>query len=107
MSELYAMSQKEIADVLGLQHCKKLCIKMEVGEVVKVEAECFVEKDGIVKTLSVLKRFEWVEKDENPPEPSISDAQREHGLDQFKRGYPGAWRDTSVEAVSEEVKGNG
>ena len=99
MSELYAMSQKEIADVLGLQHCKKLCIKMEVGEVVKVEAECFVEKDGVVQALSILKRFEWVEKPANapdvpvPPAPSLSDAQREFELDQFKRGYPGAWRE--------------
>ena len=101
MSDLYTMSQKEIADVLGLRHCKKLCLKMEVGLPVIVEAECHVEKDGVLSTLTILKRFEWVEKDKNapdvpvPPEPSISDAQREFGLDQFKRGFPGAWRDVS------------
>ncbi len=51
---------KEIADALGIKHCRKLDIRID--KLVTVEAEFFPEIDGIKQLVPILKRFELVEK---------------------------------------------
>lgn len=53
---------KEIADALGIKHCRKLDIRMRMDEIVTVEAEFFPEIDGIKQLVPILKKFELVEK---------------------------------------------
>lgn len=55
---------KEISDVLGLKHVRKLIIHMEVGKIVTVEAEFYPEVDGIRQLPAILKRFNLVEEAE-------------------------------------------
>ena len=54
---------KEIADALGIKHCRKLDIRMRMDEIVTVEAEFFPEIDGIKQLVPILKRFELVERE--------------------------------------------
>ena len=53
---------KEIANALGIKHCRKLDIHMRMNELVTVEAEFFPEIDGIKQLVPILKRFELIEK---------------------------------------------
>ena len=49
---------KEIANALGIKHCRKLDIRMRIDEIVTVEAEFFPEIDGIKQLVPILKKFE-------------------------------------------------
>ena len=55
---------KEIADALGIKHCRKLVIHIPLKEIVTVEAEFYPEIDGVKQLLPILKRFELVDKSE-------------------------------------------
>ncbi len=58
---------KEIADALGIKHCRKLDIRMRVDEIVTIDAEFYPEIDGIKQLVPILKEFVLVEKKpENP-----------------------------------------
>lgn len=54
---------KEIADALGIKHCRKLDIHISLKEFVTIEAEFYPEIDGVKQLLPVLKRYELVEKE--------------------------------------------
>lgn len=54
---------KEIADALGIKHCRKLDIHIHTDEIVTVEAEFYPEIDGIKQLVPILKRYELVEKE--------------------------------------------
>ena len=53
---------KEIAEALGIKHCRKLDIRMRMDEIVTIEAEFFPEIDEIKQLVPILKKFELVEK---------------------------------------------
>ena len=53
---------KEIADALGIKHCRKLDIHIPLKEIVTVEAEFFPEIDGVKQLLPILKKYKLVEK---------------------------------------------
>ena len=53
---------KEICDVLGLKHVRKLDIHMAYDEIITVTAEFFPEVDGVKQFIPILKKFELVEK---------------------------------------------
>ena len=52
----------KIATILGLKRCRKLQIKMDVGSIVTVEAECYVEQKSLRQIGTILKKYELVEK---------------------------------------------
>lgn len=52
----------DIAEALGIKHCRKLVLRMEVNEPVIVEAEYYPEKDGLKALVPILKQFMLVEK---------------------------------------------
>lgn len=57
---------KEIADVLGLKNCRSLDLHMSVDGMVVVNAECYIEEDGMKQIPAVLKKFKLIEiKDNN------------------------------------------
>lgn len=49
---------KEIADALGIKHCRKLDIRIRTDEIVTVEAEYYPEIDGVKQLLPILKKYE-------------------------------------------------
>ena len=49
---------KEISDVLGLKHVKKLDIHMAHDEITTVEAVMYPEIDGVKQLPAILKKFE-------------------------------------------------
>lgn len=57
--EVYA---KEICDALGLKHVKRLVITMGHEEVFTVEAEMYMEIDGVKQLPAIIKHFELVPK---------------------------------------------
>ena len=54
---------KEIADALGIKHCRKLDIHIPLKGVVTIEAEFYPEIDGVKQLLPILKKYELVEKE--------------------------------------------
>ena len=52
---------KEICDVLGLKHVRKLDIHMEVDKTITAEVECYLDIDGVRQFPTILKKFELVE----------------------------------------------
>jgi len=54
---------KEIADALGIKHCRKLDIRIRTDEIVTIEAEFFPEIDGIKQLEPIFKKYELVEKE--------------------------------------------
>ena len=55
---------KQIADSLGIKHCKRLSINFVYNELVKVTAEFYPEIDGVKQFPAILKEFNLVEKKE-------------------------------------------
>lgn len=53
---------KEIADALGIKHCRKFVIHIPLKEKVTVEAEFLPEIDGVKQLLPIIKKYELVEK---------------------------------------------
>ncbi|GAG97002.1 unnamed protein product [marine sediment metagenome] len=53
---------KEIADALGIKHCRKLDIRMRWDEIITIEAEFYPEIDGVKQLVPILKKFRLVEK---------------------------------------------
>jgi hypothetical protein len=51
---------KEICDALGLKHVRKLDLHFEAGGVATVEAEIYLEEDGVRKLPAVLKKFNLI-----------------------------------------------
>jgi len=51
---------KEIAEALGIKHCKKLHLKMEVNSIVTVDAEFYPEIDGVMQLPAILKKYKLV-----------------------------------------------
>lgn len=67
---------KEIAEALGIKHCKKLDIRMRLDEIVTVEAKFYPEIDGVKQLEPIFKKYELVERTE------------EYGLDGDKTPVP-------------------
>jgi len=53
---------KRIADVLGIKHCRNLTIKMKSNNLVIVEAEFFLDIDGVEQLEPIFKEYKLVEK---------------------------------------------
>jgi len=53
---------KEIADALGIKHCRSLTIKMRLESIVTIEAEFYPEIDGMKQLSPIFKRYKLVEK---------------------------------------------
>ncbi len=48
---------ERIAEIFGIQHCRRLEIKMEVNKVVTVLAEFYPEEDQLNKAETILKEY--------------------------------------------------
>ena len=55
---------EEIADALGLKHCKMINIHLEKGQIVTVEAMFYPEIDGVMQAATILKKYELQEIEE-------------------------------------------
>lgn len=53
---------KEIAEALGIKHCRSLTIKIRLDSIVTVEAEFFPEIDGVQQLKPIFKKYKLVEK---------------------------------------------
>ena len=51
---------KEIADALGLKHCKKLEITIAADGLATVKAECYIDRDGLAFLPSTLKEYQLI-----------------------------------------------
>jgi len=60
----------KIAEELGIKHCRKLHIKMDVDSMVIVEAEFFPEVDGVEQLEPILKEYYLAEKENEEPDES-------------------------------------
>lgn len=52
----------EIAETLGIKHCKSLVIRMHSRDIVTVTAEIYPEIDGVRQWNTIFKQYELVEK---------------------------------------------
>lgn len=55
---------KEIADIFGLKHVRRIDIHIAHHAIVTVTAEFYPEIDGVKQLVPILKRYELVEKKE-------------------------------------------
>jgi len=51
----------EICDALGLKRVTSLQLNMKLGEIVRIEAEYFPDKEDLKKLIPILKRYELKE----------------------------------------------
>jgi len=54
--------KKEICEALGLTEVKRLTLTLEVEKIVTVEAEMYMLDEAGKKLVTILKRYELVEK---------------------------------------------
>jgi len=50
----------EMADALGLKHCRRIDIQIKAKKIVTVTAEFYPEVDGIMQFPAMLKKFKLV-----------------------------------------------
>jgi len=55
---------KEISEILGLKHCRKLDIHMKRGEIFTVEAEFYLDQDGALQLPALFQEYELIPKGE-------------------------------------------
>lgn len=51
-----------IAEVLGVEHCKKMTLVFETNKPATVIAECCIEEDKALALPALLEEYELVEK---------------------------------------------
>ena len=56
---------KDIADALGIKHCKALDIHFGTGDVATVRAEYYPEIDGVRQFPAILIEFNLIAKEQN------------------------------------------
>jgi hypothetical protein len=63
----HSVLAKEICDVLGLKHVKKLDLHFDVNSAVTADVVFYPEKDGIKQTITIMRRYTFSIVDESEP----------------------------------------
>ena len=69
---------KEIADALGLKHCKKLEITISAIGVATVKAECYIDRDGLAFLAATLQEYRLVPNPQEVTTIGDKDASTNH-----------------------------